>query len=165
MSYDENLAARQLLLYEMREWSEKCFSAGWMRDLGFDLWNIVVNDGGFYGWHMFSLVEVKRLYRLAVAADGWWRWGEADEEFVSLDAWRNIYSNQMNRRGSTDAELEKENERLRRHVMVLKRALGWLDTVLDFGHQDGGFSNEFDQSDIEEAYAYAYEVVCGRIVE
>ena len=60
-------------------------------------------------------------------------------------------------------ELENENEQLRKHIAVLKRALNWLDFVLDFGYQSSSFFSEVEQSEIDEAYAYAYEVVCGRI--
>jgi len=111
MGAGNNLEARQLLLHEMREWSEECFSALWMRDLEFDLWNIVVNEGGIYGSHMLDLADANELYELAIDADGWWRWGETDEEFVGLDAWRNIYSNRMNSIGLTEEELEMGADR------------------------------------------------------
>ena len=162
MSENDNLSARQLLLHKMREWSEECFSAGWMRDLEFDLWTIAINGKGSYGSHVFSCMEANKLYGLALGARGWWRWHGKNEEFVGLGVWRNLY---CDGKEAPVVKLEKENERLRNHVMVLKRALGWLDTVLDLGHQDCSFFSGVEQSKIDEVYAYAYEVVCGRITE
>jgi hypothetical protein len=62
----------QLLLEEfMSEISEAGFSAGWMGDLEFDLWEILNGDKRRYGHHIITQDELDQLKSLSDKCGCW----------------------------------------------------------------------------------------------
>lgn len=79
---------QRALADRMSEISEEAFCAGWMRDLEYDLWRIVVAGGGTYGWRDLDRETVEELRSLSAACDGWIVFDdETEETFLPIQDW------------------------------------------------------------------------------
>lgn len=77
--------------------------AGWMGDIEYSLWKMVVNVGAsrHYGFGSVKEHRIDRLYDLANKLQGWVYWNEdCGETFVTLDTWREMYDNYVNTNGA-----------------------------------------------------------------
>lgn len=78
-------------LYElMHHISEDCYCAGWMAELEYALWRMVLNPRGDlrYGMGDVPLSDIWMLRELANELGGWivW-WDDADEPGLDNDGW------------------------------------------------------------------------------
>lgn len=83
--------AKELLRIEMSEISEDHYAAGWMSNLEYELWEIVLKGGGEYGMGVVDPEMVSRLKQFAADAGGWW----THERFVPMDEWHVMYAEKM----------------------------------------------------------------------
>jgi hypothetical protein len=83
--------ARALAAY-MSELSEMAYSAGWMRDLEYALWQAVVEGPRRYGHLTITDAHVLRLKSLATSAGGWIVFDDVlEESLVPTDTWARMY--------------------------------------------------------------------------
>jgi hypothetical protein len=69
-TYEE--LARETLLRMMRDMSDDCWCAGWMRDLEFTLWDIVRGGSRRFGLSMLEDRDLARMRFLHKLTGGWW---------------------------------------------------------------------------------------------
>lgn len=96
----------QTLAREMSEISEQAFCAGWMDELEYRLWEIVIGGPRKYGQIVLTDKQVARLRDLADKLHGWvWFNDESEvEEFVERDRWQNLYAQWVHTRQSNHKE-------------------------------------------------------------
>ena len=86
--------------------SEGYYCAGWLIDLEFSLWAVVVGDDpNYFGFGGLSEREIKNLRELSRRIDGWIVWNDGRED--NSDEWRRIVP--MSEWQSMYAEYRKEN--------------------------------------------------------
>jgi len=72
----------------MSEISEEAFCAGWLQDLEYDLWRIVLAGHGAYGRYQVDEDSVETLRALSAACGGWIFFDDDSEEtFIPLARW------------------------------------------------------------------------------
>ena len=88
--------AAAALLRLMSDLSEEHWSAGWLTDTEYSLWQ-ACEVGGSYVWSFTPLGDatVEQLRTLRDLAGGWWMWQGESETFVSLE----IMAAQYQKRG------------------------------------------------------------------
>jgi hypothetical protein len=83
--------ARALADY-MSELSEQAYSAGWMKDLEFNLWVALQGESHEHGGLKLSSEQRLRLSELSAYCGGWIVFRDHTEEtFLSLQEWRPEY--------------------------------------------------------------------------
>jgi hypothetical protein len=85
----------------MSEISERCWCAGWMRNVELFLWAMLEGAPRDYGLGTVTEQELANLRHLSERAGGWCRWSDedadetfdedADETFVAIDSWQRIF--------------------------------------------------------------------------
>jgi hypothetical protein len=81
--------AQRALADRMSEISEEAFFAQWMLNLEFDLWRIVVDGHGRYGYCDLEPRDLHELRALSAACGGWIVFDdELGETFVPMEEWR-----------------------------------------------------------------------------
>lgn len=85
----EDLNKEQLKLAEyMSELSELAYTAGWMDNLEFSLWNAMNNEITEYGRLVFNAEIIEHLRELSNKAGGWVVFDEKkDETFLPWKEW------------------------------------------------------------------------------
>ena len=84
----EVLEPKEQLQIEISEISEAGYYAGWIRDIEFYLWKIVLNGSETeFGTKTITEQKIVNLRSLSEQSGGWWHWSkeENDAVFVSLD--------------------------------------------------------------------------------
>jgi predicted hydrolase (HD superfamily) len=83
----------------MSEISEDRYCAGWLSGLEYELWQIVIDGQGRFGFGALSEMDVKDLRELSDACGGWIVYdAEQQETFVPLDQWLTIFAAHTNSR-------------------------------------------------------------------
>lgn len=94
--------AAAMLLRLMRDMSEDHWSAGWLTDTEYSLWQ-ACEVGGSYVWSFMPLGDaaVERLRTLRALAGGWWTWphGSDVEIFVLIDEMAQQFARWQQERG------------------------------------------------------------------
>jgi hypothetical protein len=81
--------AKRLLEMTLAEISEENYCAGWMMDLGYDIWAIIQGHRGCsYGMGSITKEQCTNLLQLALDAGGWW--GDYGV-FIPLEEWGQMY--------------------------------------------------------------------------
>lgn len=83
--------AGKLLLMKMERLSEDAYAAGWMHDIGFDIWRLAKAGGGTYGMSVITAEESAEFMELARDAGGWHEVGES-ELITPLPEWEAKYA-------------------------------------------------------------------------
>lgn len=85
--------ARELADY-MSDLSEEAYSAGWMKELEFELWEAVVGGPRRYGSIQITLEHIAHLQRLSEAACGWIVFDDKEgESLVPMGEWARVFAN------------------------------------------------------------------------
>jgi hypothetical protein len=97
MSYEQPTyeeLAQETLLRMMRDFSEDFWCAGWLRDLEFTLWDVVIGGSRNFGLSEIEERDVARMRFLHERCGGWWTLfkGEEFERFVTTEEWLRIVS-------------------------------------------------------------------------
>lgn len=75
--------------------SEKCYSAGWMKNLEYVLWNAVCSGPIKYGHDFITSSDIEELLRLSNNCNSWIIFDEMLEEIaLSLTDWEKKFSYQ-----------------------------------------------------------------------
>ena len=85
----------KILAEYMSEISELAYCAGWMHDLEYMLWRIIVCDENdrLYGRYELSDADIGRLRLLSDKCKGWIYFDEVEEEkWISNDDWNKKYN-------------------------------------------------------------------------
>ena len=83
--------AAQLRDY-MSELSEEAYCAGWMQDVEYELWKVMLEGTAEYGRLSIGKNEVDRLLRLSTACHGWIFFDDDEGEcWIRLDEWKIRY--------------------------------------------------------------------------
>lgn len=93
--------AALLLNKIMSDISREHFSAGWLTNLEYSLWNFVENwnpnEPPFYGQCKIHQRDIDYLRYLSEKCQGWWYINQdGDETFISLDNWKYRFSRELN---------------------------------------------------------------------
>ena len=81
-------ADQRALAQYMSDLSERAYCAGWMGDLEYALWEVVLGERRDYGRVTFSDEQAAELRRLSEASRGWIVFDdEHDETWISLSEW------------------------------------------------------------------------------
>lgn len=88
MINDLNQDERQLAEF-MSELSERCYSAGWMEDLEYVLWDAVVSGPRDYGHGTITRDDINKLVQTSDKVNSWILFdNELEEISVPLDKWK-----------------------------------------------------------------------------
>lgn len=92
MLKDLNIEQTKLMVF-MSDISERCFSAGWMENLEFSLWNAVLDGPGRYGHGMINRENIDYLKDQSTVCNCWIVFDEITEETaIDLTLWREKYN-------------------------------------------------------------------------
>jgi len=76
--------------------SEEGYSAGWMCDLEYDLWEIVVGGDRRYSRYTLTQVDIDKLTLLSQKCGCWIVFDDVSEETaVGLETWKEMYSGKI----------------------------------------------------------------------
>jgi len=89
-----DLTPTQLALAErMSEISEDAYCAGWLIDLEYELWQILIDGQGAFGMMGLSEPEIQQLRELSDACGGWIVYDDdLAETFVPLTQWLTMFA-------------------------------------------------------------------------
>ncbi|MGN7784354.1 hypothetical protein ACTJIJ_07500 [Niabella sp. 22666] len=77
----------------MSELSEKCYSAQWMKNLEYVLWNTILNGPKKYGQDIISKPDIDKLAELSKSCNCWILFDDVEEETaVDLVEWIKKYN-------------------------------------------------------------------------
>jgi len=78
----------------MREISEECYCAGWLIDLEYDLWEMLLGGRRDYGMGHVSEESIEIMRGLSKLLGGWVVWddGVGGEQWVSMPVWLSMVS-------------------------------------------------------------------------
>lgn len=99
----EEKEPKEQLSSKIWEISEAGYCAGWVEDIEFHLWKIVLNGSETeFGVKTISEQEIANLRSLSEQSGGWWHWSDEENEsvFVSLDEWQVIYQQFVEKQSS-----------------------------------------------------------------
>ena len=145
-------------LEEFMSWiSEEGYSAGWMSDLEYDLWEIVVGGDKSYSRYTLTQDDIDKLNLLSQKCGCWIVFDDVNEETaVDLETWKKMYSDkviadQIIRQVSefipfSDDDLENDNVHylgdlidLLKENMQGERAIGPIFSLIEkYPHADLG---------------------------
>lgn len=84
---------QRVLADYMSELSELAYSAGWMENLEYSLWRSVETGPYRYGRLDLTAEQIEKLKQLSALCRGWICFdAEAEETFVPLERWKQIYA-------------------------------------------------------------------------
>ncbi len=100
----KNIVYANVLKTLMSKISEDHFCAGWLVDLEYKLWSMVIDrsaENRDFGFGEVLLEQVDVLSELNLKSGGWWYWAESDtkqgynggELFVTTEEWLEMYRN------------------------------------------------------------------------
>ena len=76
----------------MSDISERCYSAGWLQNLEFALWNALMNGPTKYGHGVISQHDIDNLIQLSKACNCWIVMDDITEETaIDLGMWQEMY--------------------------------------------------------------------------
>ncbi len=79
----------RLLAELMSDISERCYHAGWMKNLEYAVWNAVILGPRVYGQDKITLDDIEELNRRANQVGAWIYFDdEMEETTLSLDKWK-----------------------------------------------------------------------------
>ena len=91
MLKDLNIDQTKLMAF-MSDISERCFSAGWMENLEFSLWNAILNGPRRYGHGLITTEDIDYLKEQSTICNCWIVFDEINEETaMDLTLWREKY--------------------------------------------------------------------------
>ncbi|HEV2719660.1 MAG TPA: hypothetical protein VG323_06550 [Thermoanaerobaculia bacterium] len=77
----------------MSEISEDAYCAGWLSGLEYELWQIVIDGHGQFGFGALSETDIQDLRELSDACGGWIIYdGERQQTFVPLAEWQSMFA-------------------------------------------------------------------------
>ena len=83
---------QQQLLSIMGKISERCYTAGWMNNLEYVLWNAVMSGPRKYGQDYITQKDIDELRILSALCNSWIVFDEVKEETsMQLSAWEKKY--------------------------------------------------------------------------
>jgi len=83
----------------MRNISERCYSAGWMCNLEYVLWNAVVSGPRDYGHGAITKDDIDKLTQASHKISSWILFDEELEEIIiPLDKWRVKFSEDIRKK-------------------------------------------------------------------
>ena len=69
--------------------SEKCYYAGWLKNIEYVLWHAVINGERKFGHGIISLQDIDKLVKLSKTYNCWIYFDDKTEETaIELSAWR-----------------------------------------------------------------------------
>jgi hypothetical protein len=72
----------------MSDISESCYSAGWMKNLEYVLWDAVINGSRKYGHGIITEIDIDKLNNLSKACNSWIYFDdETKETAINLNNW------------------------------------------------------------------------------
>lgn len=78
--------------------SENGFSAGWQKDLEFDLWTALVDGKRNYGFYTLTEEDINQLRSLSEECGCWIVFDdETEETAVDLESWKKMYADKKTR--------------------------------------------------------------------
>ena len=81
----------------MSEISEDAYCAGWLIDLEYELWQILIDGQGVYGRMGLGEPEIQQLRELSDACGGWIVYDDdLEETFVPLAQWLTMFAAHAN---------------------------------------------------------------------
>ena len=94
---ESDLTEKELRLAAfMSEISENCYSAGWMQNLEYALWNAVINGERKYGQSYITEADISTLIKLSTDANAWIIFdNEKEETALSLKEWTKKFKNDL----------------------------------------------------------------------
>ncbi len=96
MLFELNTEQLKLANY-MSEISERCFSAGWMHRLEFDLWDALINGSIKYGQDFITEDDIAYLKEQSKKCNSWIIFHDDKEETaVVISEWEIIYNTSRN---------------------------------------------------------------------
>ncbi len=84
--------ARRLLAQQMSDISERCWSATWLVETEYVLWQAIVEGPVLWGQAEVTADDVNALKQLSEAAGGWIFNLAGDEIFVPMERWEKVYA-------------------------------------------------------------------------
>ncbi len=82
----------------MGELSEEAYSAGWMQNLEYALWDAVVNGERKYGHHFISRADIASLVKLSNESNCWIYYDDVTQETsISLNIWREKFKAEIHK--------------------------------------------------------------------
>ncbi len=92
---------QRTLLELMWRISEESWSAGWMKDLEYELWRIVLTGPERYGQMSIEAGMIEDLRRLSKEAGGWIHFDDVDQEkWVDEETWAAMFEDWNSKRDS-----------------------------------------------------------------
>lgn len=77
----------------MSEISEDAYCAGWLVDLEYELWQILIDGHGQFGFGALSETDINDLRELSTACGGWIVYDKKREKtFVPLAQWQAMFA-------------------------------------------------------------------------
>jgi hypothetical protein len=94
---ESDLTEKELRLAAfMSEISENCYSARWMQNLEYALWNAVINGERKYGQSYITEADISTLIKLSTDANAWIIFdNEKEETALSLKEWTEKFKNDL----------------------------------------------------------------------
>jgi hypothetical protein len=89
-----DLTSQQLQLENfMSDISERCYSAGWLQDLEYVLWDALINGPRKFGGGIITEKDIETLKKLSEAANAWIVFDDVKEETaMDLESWRKKFN-------------------------------------------------------------------------
>jgi hypothetical protein len=92
MLADLNLKQQELAVF-MSDISERCYSAGWMMDLEYVLWEALTNGERKYGHDIISPSDIIQLKQLSKQCNCWIYFDDInDQTAIELDQWQEKFT-------------------------------------------------------------------------
>jgi hypothetical protein len=89
---------QQLLADFMSDVSERCYSAGWILNLEYVLWNAIATGERKYGHDTITKENIEILRNYSNAANSWIIFhSEIEETAISLEEWEKKFQNDIQR--------------------------------------------------------------------
>jgi hypothetical protein len=98
--------AGEVLVFRMKQLSENIYSASWLHDLEFRVWDMAFGGENTFGGIAVTGRMAKLFRDLATLADGWWVWpdtvGEdgSDAIFIPMERWKECLARRSDRKPS-----------------------------------------------------------------
>lgn len=76
--------------------SERCYSAAWMANLEYVLWNVALSGPAKYGHDVISQDDINQLIQLSEKTQAWIIFDDNHEETsISLDKWKEKFKEEV----------------------------------------------------------------------
>ena len=93
----KDIIKAKLLRDYMSEISERYYCAGWLINLEYSLWDMVINDGREFGMGEVAEYEIDVLKKLSEECGGWWYFSDDNigELFIDIDGWNGKFEESL----------------------------------------------------------------------